>query len=88
MVFPSPEGVSSTALRKRWWANKKLKLLPDGAAVALLQAHDRYVYAPLKVGLYKLRCTITFLCHAASEAKRSSRGVREQWLDDVFSIFL
>jgi len=27
-----------------------IKVLPDGAAVALLQAHEKYVYAPLKVG--------------------------------------
>jgi len=45
------EGVSSTALRKRWWVNKNLKLLPDGVAVALLQAHEAHVYAPLKDAL-------------------------------------
>ena len=54
MVDEAPcEGVSSTSLRKRWWVSKKFKLLSDGAAVALLRAHDNYVYAPLKKALVR-----------------------------------
>lgn len=47
-VAPYTEGVSSTELRKRWWVSRKLKVLPDAAAVALLRAHEDRVYAPLK----------------------------------------
>ena len=61
MVDEAPcEGVSSTSLRKRWWVSKKFKLLSDGTAVALLRAHDEYVYAPLKKALVGNRGKLCF----------------------------
>ena len=48
-LLPYTQGVSSTALRKQWGLS--MHVLPESIAAPVLEAHEDFVYAPLRKGL-------------------------------------
>ena len=55
--LPYTQGVSATSMRKMWGLN--MQLLPDAIATPVLDAHEDYVYKPLRLALEKV-AALTF----------------------------